>query len=414
MTIIEFANVSKRFILHLNRPRSFRDRLTGIFSSNTHGEEFWALRDVSFKIEKGQSLGLIGHNGAGKSTALKLMTRILEPTSGQVRMRGRVAALLELGSGFHPDLSGRENVFLYGSLMGFSRRDMLARLDEIVDFADIGEFIDTEIKHYSSGMYTRLAFAVATAVDPEILITDEVLAVGDEAFQRKCMERIYSFRQAGKTIIFVSHALEIVRSLCDHAVWLDRGEARCVGTADEVIDSYLQETNRREARERQRHTTAQSWEDADAEQSKRWGTREIEIKHIELLGPKGTPQDLYYTGEPLTIRYHYRANIPINDPQFGLAIYHGSGVHVTGPNNRFSGYPIASVHGSGIVDYTIPNLPLLPGMYYLTVAVHDANGLVTFDHHERAYRFTVRSHSLKTSYGLIELPARWVHAATDG
>src|SRR5262249_26463586 len=164
---------------------------------------------------QGQSLGLVGHNGAGKSTALKLMTRILEPTSGAVRMRGRVAALLELGSGFHPDLSGRENVFLNGSLMGFSRREMQARLGEI------GEFIDMDVKHYSSGMYTRLAFAVATAVDPDILITDEVLAVGDEAFQRKCLERIYRFRELGKTIIFVSHALEVVRSLCDHAVSRD-------------------------------------------------------------------------------------------------------------------------------------------------------------------------------------------------
>src|SRR5204862_8336036 len=171
-------------------------------------------------------------------------------TSGTVRMRGRVAALLELGSGFHPDLSGRENVFLNGSLMGFSRRDMQARLDEIVDFAEIGDFIDLEVKHYSSGMYTRLAFAVATAVDPDILITDEVLAVGDEAFQRKCMERIYRFRQIGKTIVFVSHALETVRQLCDRAVWLDRGVARAVGPAGEVIDAYLEAVNLREAEAR--------------------------------------------------------------------------------------------------------------------------------------------------------------------
>src|SRR5437867_4034121 len=244
--IIEFENVSKRFMLHKDRQDTIQGRFAGLLRPRAQGEEFWALRDISFSVGKGESLGLVGHNGAGKSTALKLMTRILEPTSGQVAMSGRVAALLELGSGFHPELSGRENVFLNGSLLGFSRRQMRARLDEIVDFSEIGDFIDMEVKHYSSGMYTRLAFAVATAVDPDILITDEVLAVGDEAFQRKCMDRIYRFRQRGKTIIFVSHALDTVRSLCDQAVWLDHGAARLVGPAGEVIDAYLAEVNRRE------------------------------------------------------------------------------------------------------------------------------------------------------------------------
>lgn len=180
--VIEFDNVSKRFILQRERPATIRERITGLLRPRTVADEFWALRNVSFSVARGESFGLIGHNGAGKSTALKLMTRILEPTSGRVRLRGRVAALLELGSGFHPELSGRDNIFLYGSLMGLSRREMAARLDEIVAFADIADFLDLQVKYYSSGMYTRLAFAVATAVDPDILITDEVLAVGDEAF----------------------------------------------------------------------------------------------------------------------------------------------------------------------------------------------------------------------------------------
>src|SRR5215510_14483801 len=249
MTIIEFDKVSKRFTLHRDRRNSFQERVAGLLRPRARGEVFWALRDVSFSVGQGQSLGLVGHNGAGKSTVLKLMTRILEPTSGTVQMRGRVAALLELGSGFHPDLSGRENVFLNGSLTGFSRRDMERKLDEIVDFAEIGDFNDLEVKHYSSGMYTRLGFAVATAVDPDILITDEVLAVGDEAFQRKCMERIYRFRQLGKTIIFVSHALDTVRLLCDQAIWLDHGEARAAGPSSEVIDAYLAQVNRQEQEE---------------------------------------------------------------------------------------------------------------------------------------------------------------------
>src|SRR6476646_5475659 len=256
-SIIKFENVSKRFILHKDRQDTIQGRFAGLLRPRAQGEEFWALRDVSFNVGKGESLGLVGHNGAGKSTALKLMTRILEPTSGHVAINGCMAALLELGSGFHPDLSGRENVFLNGSLLGFSRRDMQARLPEIVDFAEIGDFIDMEVKHYSSGMYTRLAFAVATAVDPDILITDEVLAVGDESFQRKCMERIYRFRQQGKTIIFVSHALEIARAL---------------GAAGKVIDAYLSDVNQREQErivKRDGHT--------DSADGRRHGTREIEI-----------------------------------------------------------------------------------------------------------------------------------------
>src|SRR4029078_12393014 len=268
--IIEFENVSKRFVLNREQQDTIQGRFAKMLRRKPPGEEFWALRDVNFSVGKGESLGLVGDNGAGKSTALKLMTRILETTSGHVSMNGRVAALLELGSGFHPDLSGRENVFLNGSLLGFSRRDMQARLPEIVDFAEIGDFIDMEVKHYSSGMYTRLAFAVATAVDPDILITDEVLAVGDESFQRKCMDRIYRFRQQGKTIIFVSHALETVRALCDHAVWLDHGQARAVGAASQVIDAYLADGNQREQErivKRDGH--------ADSADGRRRGTREI-------------------------------------------------------------------------------------------------------------------------------------------
>jgi lipopolysaccharide transport system ATP-binding protein len=409
--VIEFANVSKRFTLHHDRRNSVQERIAGLLRPRSKGEVFWALRDVNFNVGQGQSLGLVGHNGAGKSTVLKLMTRILEPTTGSVKMRGRVAALLELGSGFHPDLSGRENVFLNGSLLGFSRRDMQARLDEIVDFAEIGDFIDLEVKHYSSGMYTRLAFAVATAVDPDILITDEVLAVGDEGFQRKCMERIYRFRQLGKTIIFVSHALETVRRLCDQAVWLDRGEARAIGATGEVIDAYLGEVNLREA-EARRQDTAPAAEDTE-QQPWRHGTGEVEIYAVELLGANMQPQELFYTGEPFTVRMHYDAHIPIEEPQFGLAILHAGGAHVAGPNNDAADYPITAIYGRGVVDYSIQALPLLPGLYRLTVAVHDATGLRAYDFHDQHYSFAVRTRALQRSYGLVEIPAEWRHRAGE-
>ncbi|MCG8351183.1 MAG: ABC transporter ATP-binding protein [Chloroflexales bacterium] len=399
--VIEFQNVSKRFVLHRDRRDSIQERITGLLRPRAQGEEFWALRDVSFSVARGESLGLIGHNGAGKSTALKLMTRILQPTNGHVTMNGRVAALLELGSGFHPDLSGRENVFLYGSLMGFSRRDMLARLDEIVDFADIGDFIDMEVKHFSSGMYTRLAFAVATAVDPDILITDEILAVGDEAFQRKCMERIYHFHHAGKTIVFVSHALETVRTLCKQAVWLDHGEARAVGPVNEVIDAYLFEVNRQE---QERRVVQQDVDEADL---RRRGAREVEIVQVELLDGAGHERIVWQTNEALTIRMHYVAHQPISNPVFGVGLNHEAGLLLTGPNTNFDEFTIPFVEGVGYVDYTLPSLPLLAGRYQISVAVVDTTMLYTYDHHDRMYQIVVQSEGSRERFGILSLPGRW-------
>jgi lipopolysaccharide transport system ATP-binding protein len=398
--IIEFENVSKRFVLNREQQDTIQGRFAKILRRKPPGEEFWALRDVSFSVKRGESLGLVGHNGAGKSTALKLMTRILEPTSGRVSMNGRVAALLELGSGFHPDLSGRENVFLNGSLLGFSRREMRAKLPEIVEFAEIGDFIDMEVKHYSSGMYTRLAFAVATAVDPEILITDEVLAVGDEAFQRKCMDRIYRFRQQGKTIIFVSHALEVVRTLCDHAVWLDRGKARASGNAGEVIDAYLAEVNRRE------QDQAETTETATGLGTRR-GTREVEITRVEVLGADTPARPIVQTNAPLTVRVHYLAHQPIHEPVFGVALHHESGFWLNGPNTRFDGVTIPQLDGEGYVDYQIPALPLLAGRYLLSAAIVDTTMLHTYDHHDRMYPLVVQSGALRDRYGILSIPGRW-------
>jgi lipopolysaccharide transport system ATP-binding protein len=406
-SIITFDQVSKRFVLHKDRQDTIQGRFAGMLRQRAPGEEFWALRDVSFSVAKGESLGLVGHNGAGKSTALKLMTRILEPTSGRVELNGRVAALLELGSGFHPDLSGRENVFLNGSLLGFGRREMQAKLPEIVDFAEIGDFIDMEVKHYSSGMYTRLAFAVATAVDPDILITDEVLAVGDESFQRKCMDRIYRFRQQGKTIIFVSHALETVRGLCDHAVWLDHGQARLVGSAGEVIDAYLADVNQRE-----QARAAEQNGSADSANGRRHGTREIEIVVVELLGEGMRPQSVFQTRAPLTLRIHYIAHQPISRPVFGVALHHENGFWINGPNTRFDNVDIPDLVGPGYVDYHIPVLPLLAGRYQISAAVVDHTLLHTYDHHNRMYRLIVQSTELNERYGAIAIPAEWNwHAA---
>ncbi len=237
---VSFDDVSKRFVVHHERAYTVLESMIGLVKPATRStEEFWALRAVSFEIPDGETFGIIGPNGAGKSTVLKLMARILEPTSGQVAVKGRISPLLELGAGFHPELTGRENVYLNAALFGVSQAEAQERYDEIVEFSELRDFIDAPLKHYSSGMYMRLGFAVAANIIPDILLVDEVLAVGDEAFQRKCLAKIGEFQRQGRTIIFVSHSLRTVEDLCSRALWLDHGRVEAIGPTTDVVERYL-------------------------------------------------------------------------------------------------------------------------------------------------------------------------------
>lgn len=261
MNAIEFANVSKRFRMERDRPRSFQQAFVSLVQrrQNAENDVFWALRDVSFNVKHGQSIGLIGSNGSGKSTSLKIIAKIIQPTSGVVRVNGRVTALLELGAGFHPELSGRDNVFLNGAMMGLSREDITRRLDSIVHFAELEEFIDVPVKHYSSGMYVRLGFSVSVHLEPEILLVDEVLAVGDASFQHKCMGRIADLRRKGVTIVLVTHDLGAVQNLCEEAVWFDKSEMRAIGKPTDVVMTYLHDVARTdEEKERPRTKIARA------------------------------------------------------------------------------------------------------------------------------------------------------------
>jgi ABC-2 type transport system ATP-binding protein len=233
---VEITDLSKKFRIYHDKANNLKER--AIFWNRNKADDFWALRDINLSISKGTTVGLIGRNGSGKSTLLKIISRILYPTDGQVRVNGRVSTLLELGAGFHPDYTGRENIFLNASILGFSRKDIKEQLDDIIAFADLGDFIDNPVRNYSTGMYMRLGFSVAVHVKPDILLVDEVLAVGDLAFQDKCMQKIKEMQQRGVTIIFVSHAPKQVEKLCDHAVWLDSGEVRMQGPAPGVTNSY--------------------------------------------------------------------------------------------------------------------------------------------------------------------------------
>ncbi len=392
---IRFEHVSKKFTLHRERARSFQELALSLLQRNHRSwEEFWALRDVSFEIAPGETVGIIGPNGAGKSTVLKLISRIIEPTSGRIEVRGRVGALLELGAGFHPDLTGRENIYLNGSILGLSRAEIHRKLDDIIGFAELERFIDVPVKHYSSGMYVRLGFSVAVHTDPEILLVDEVLAVGDAAFQRKCLERIGELRQEGVTILFVSHSADTVRALCNRALWLDEGCLIADDAAEVVVQRYLEHSWDREGGSRPK------WGD------RRWGTGKIRITQVRLLDGAERERQHFQVGEPLVVEIRYRAPERVERPVFGLAIHRSDGIHITGPNTQFGGLEIPAVEGEGTIIYTIPALSLLEGLYFISVSAHNWEDTEMYDYHDRMYSFWVLPGEGE-QYGLVSLWGRW-------
>jgi len=406
---VEFINVSKRFILHRDRPRSLRD----LFFHLLHGqwrppsETLWALRDINFAVEEGTTLGLIGPNGSGKSTALKLAGGILEPTEGHIQTQGRVSALIELGAGFHPDLTGRENIYLNGSILGLSQGQIRQKLDEIIAFAELERFIDVPVKYYSSGMYMRLGFSVAAHTDPDILLVDEVLAVGDAAFQHKCLDRIATLRRNGVTIVLVSHDLGTIQSLCDQAIWLDHGQLQALGHPTDVVMAYLNAIARKEEEK------AASKPLSGIQNDWRWGTGRIQITQVEFCDGNGAPCSVFVNGGPMEVRLHYRAEERIEDPNFGLAIYHQNGTHICGPNTHFGGLYIPFVEGEGRVVYRIPSLDLLEGTYLLSVAVVNGADTEMYDYHDRVYSFRVYPGKSRERYGLVTLKGKWWINAAD-
>lgn len=407
--LIQFDHVSKRFTLHRDRPRSFREmfvRRRRLATAMDDPEKLWALRDVSFAIDKGETVGLIGPNGAGKSTTFKLISRIMPPTSGKVAVSGRVAALLELGMGFHPDLSGRDNVFLSGALAGMSRAEMKRKFDAIVDFSELEAFIDMPVKHYSSGMFARLAFAVSIHLEPDVLLVDEVLAVGDQAFQQKCLDRIAELRETGITICMVSHALDTIRLLCRRAIWFDHGRIQVDGATEAVARHYL---DRLATTESQRLVSAQA---APVASSQRWGTRRVEITRVYLTAGDGGERAIFETGGALTINIDYRASTSLPAPVFGLAIHRQDGLHVCGPNTGFGHEMRPTLSGAGTVRYAVPYLPLLDGLYQISVAVVNATDTETYDYHDRLYPFRVQNREARARehLGVLTLRGHWEYA----
>ncbi len=393
---IEVNHLWKKFRLYHEKQHTLKYAL--LSGHRAIFEEFWALKDIHFILKRGQTLGIIGENGSGKSTLLKILARILRPDKGEVSTRGKVSALLELGAGFHPELSGRENVYLNGSILGLSYKEINQKFDEIVGFAELERFIDMPVKNYSSGMYMRLAFAIAVNVNPDILLIDEILAVGDEAFQRKCLEKMYDYKTRGKTIVFVSHSMDHIRNMCDEVIWLKEGEIQVRGNPNKVVNAYIQYVNLEE----QRKGKAQQQVEGS-----RWGSREIEINRVEFLADGGQSKTLFETGEKFIVRINFKAHRKIEKPVFGIRIDRADGVCVTRPNTKLNNVFIDSVQGEGTIEYVVDSLPLLPGSYLVTAAIYDYHCLHSYDHHEQLYEFQVTPGREKESYGVVKIPGRW-------
>jgi ABC-type polysaccharide/polyol phosphate transport system ATPase subunit len=390
--------VSKRFRLYKERNQSLKATL--MRGGRATYDEFWALRDVSFEIDEGSTFALIGENGSGKSTLLKCIARILSPEKGDIRTRGSVAALLELGSGFHPELSGRENVFLNGSILGMTKRELEGKFDEIVDFAGIEAFIDQPVKNYSSGMYMRLGFSVAINVDPDILLVDEVLAVGDAVFQDKCMEKFVDFREAGKTVVIVSHAMGSMRTLCDQAAWLDRGRLIEIGRADAIVDRYVDKGHEKEVQVAPSSATT-------AHAETRIGSGEVRLTDVAVLDEQGRPATRFHTGDTVTIRMAYACAERVERPAFALSIDTVDGQRIWAHHTRDGGPEIPVIEGTGHIDLVVPSLVLQPYTFDLNARILDHTLTHTYDFLRHCYRFVVETGDLRESGGVVALGGQW-------
>lgn len=357
MKIIDlaFEQVSKRYVVRREQSQTGRESLLvrKLRSLRTRSEDFWALRDVSFTVARGEVLGIIGHNGAGKSTLLKLLSGITSPTTGTITINGRLSALIEVGSGFHPELTGRENIFLNGSILGMRRDEIAKKLDSIADFAGVRKFLDTPVKRFSSGMYVRLGFAIAAHLDPDILLLDEVLAVGDAAFQEKCLTRIGELRESGKTIVFISHDLAAVQRICSRVMLLQRGEIVSSGLPADVIKEY-------------QHLAGSAYQNI---QDAQFSDGSAEIVSVSLRDSSGQQPLESRTGSPVTFRVSYSVMKPLVDAAFEVVFSNADSQIVSALSTENSGLPISLDPGEGIIEFTCPELGLSPGLYYVAVAV---------------------------------------------
>lgn len=389
MTKILVENAGKRYNIQGAKERTLKSSVLDIIRSRYKKKHFWALRGVNFNLNEGETLGIIGPNGAGKSTLLGLIAGALTPTEGKIRVNGTMSTLLELGAGFHPDLTGRENIFLNGSILGLSKKEIQRRFNDIVGFAELEPFIDTPVKYYSSGMYVRLGFAVAVEVDPEILIIDEVLAVGDAMFKRKCLRKISEFQKRKKAMLIVSHDLETIKNISDRILLLDEGKIIELGDPSEVVEEYLRLGLYRKGELVIRE----------------WGNRDIEIERVELCDKEGQEKQRFISGYPMMVKIHFNAKEKIDNPVFGFSIADGEGRLCHGTNTIIENYSIDQVSGRGVISVEFSPLTLLQGKYYLSLAIHSKDHKTHYHRRENWHVFWVEPD--RKADGFLNMPCKW-------
>jgi lipopolysaccharide transport system ATP-binding protein len=411
---IAVENLGKRFNRRrADHPRTFKEAVLCGPRDILHrrrareAEEFWALRDISFSIPKGRMVGIVGPNGAGKSTLLRLIGGIGRADEGSVTVNGRIGALLELGSGFQPDLTGRENVYVSGVIAGLTRHEIAQRFGAIVDFAELEAFIDSPLRTYSTGMQMRLGFAVAVHTDPDILLIDEVLAVGDLAFQRKCLERIEQFKARGCTILLVSHDAHSIEQLCDEALWLRRGQLIAMGPPEVVTRQYVEEMSV-ETQRRTPTTAPNTLTPSGAElriNENRFGSLECKIVAVRLLDHQGYTVTELDSGDPLQVKIEFLAPEPIESPIFGVTISQEDGTVCYDAATDGSGYRLPTLHGPGRISLHLDRLDLIGTRYYVDVGIYERDWTYTYDYHWHVYPLIVRP--TPGEKGILRPPHRW-------
>jgi ABC-type polysaccharide/polyol phosphate transport system ATPase subunit len=422
MNAIEVSHASKLYRRY-SRRRQFATLKSALLSGSlirdlNPDETFAAVQDVTFSLPRGRTLGVIGRNGSGKSTMLKLVAGITKPSSGTVRVNGRISALIELGAGFHPEISGRENVFINGIMLGLSKKEIARRFDEIVEFAELRDFIDAPVKTYSSGMYMRLGFAVAIHVDPDVLLVDEVLAVGDEGFTHKCLDKFAEFKRRGRTILLVTHSLGMVERFCDEALWLDGGKMKAMGDPKRVVGAYVTDVGVAEEKQLAAadaraaeaaasaimspeepaaavlpdHPVETAGAPADMFRATegRWGSREIEITDVMIASSDGERAHVFQSGDRLDVHIRMRAPLAIEDVVIGIGIFNAEGVCCYGTNTSLEELKLTRIYGDAEAVFTVNSIDLVEGTYKLDVAVHKFDGY-PYDYHRLLYTFRIKS-----------------------
>lgn len=393
---IEVKNITKNFKVYLDKGNTMKEKI--LFKKRRRYEERKVLQGISFKVRKGEAIGLVGHNGCGKSTTLKLLTRIMYPDSGEIIMRGRVSSLIELGAGFHPDMSGRENIYINASIFGLSRKEIDERLHNIIEFSELEQFIDNPVRTYSSGMYMRLAFSVAINVNADILLIDEILAVGDANFQNKCFRKLKEIKKSGTTIVIVSHSLGQIEQICERSIWINDGKIQAEGNPYEVHPEYLRYMDDRRNGE----------EEGEEEEEE---TKKVErshghayIENVIITNKQGNEVKKFQTGEDIRFLFEIKAKQTVREVHVGVSVVREDGVYCYGTNTANDGIAYIVVEGAATLELTLNNISLLPGRYYLDFEIKDLDGYV-LDYYQRAFDIEIISETVDV--GICKIEHTW-------